>query len=319
MEEQITVNSQPVEQADGTTLENAPAQSLFAETAVEESIYADKTAEENEDGQELTKTEKKKYAGKYESPEELEKGYTSQSRYVGELREKVKTLEEEISQRSNEENDMRQAQARAEGFNSAEEAEIVRQVKLAEFEHYAGCLESVEPEQRHLAAGLLKNYYETADESYLNEAKKYFSGGIIEQAALLKRDYASELLNASAMEKNAAAQESLKRLADEIESAHGEFLGDLESNNAKSGVISAMFDIGAITSVQDMGVLAALYSAIEEQAVERYIAGSEAEKSLEIVKNRAAVPSGAGQIPVFSGRSKDINSRDYWQKYYETR
>lgn len=297
--------------ADETTV-STPAESSASETSADERTdvqtsevesqadtqAADNNVENVQEGDESASA-KKLYAGKYESTEELEKGYLEAQKFVSKASEFEKKYNELLAQKENEFQkayEARQQEARARGFMSADEAEIADKVQLAEFEYYAQNLNQVAPEVSEQARQYLLAYYQTGHNQYLDEAKKLFNPSFIENVAQAKANYLYQL---QAEKKQIAEQKrntEEKKLADMIKTEFKEFLGDLSENEGKSTALRSFCDAGFINSQEDMQAFCNIYSKIAEHERTQAIKEYEAQKAIEATKEKAAIESTPAQL-----------------------
>lgn len=262
---------------------------------------------------------KKKFAGKYNSVEELEKGYGSQAAYINELKSQINEFKTTVEKQKQAEHSAKLEEAKARGFDSVEAQEIAKKVILREFELYANNLVQVNPEYLENAKNALLNYYSTANEVYLKEAKKYFPDSFIENVAVQKQIFKSELENELRQNNERQFLQNRQELCSKIEENFKDFLADVivdkpeQANRAKTDVMAAMFNLGAIKTIEDMNVFVNLYNSISEQAVKDYLTAKQSQDLVNSVKQKSKVPTGAASIP---GNKPDINSKEYWERFY---
>ena len=258
------------------------------------------------------------YAGKYDSPEKLEDGYKSQSKYIQELQSKIDEYQKQIEAQKEEAKAIKLQEAKNKGFNSVEEHQISQKVILREFELYANSLDKIAPENYDRAIAALQNYYATANQAYLNEAKQYFPDEIIENIAIEKQNYKNNLTSELQHQNALAAQKSREALCSQIETNFKDFLTDVicenqsERNSAKSEALAAMFNLGAIQSIEDMSVFVNLYNSIADNAVKNYVNSLQAQNAVNAVKTKSQILTGHSDIP----KKADINSKEFWDEFY---
>jgi hypothetical protein len=244
--------------------------------------------------------EQKLYAGKYKSIEDFEKGHNELYGAFNKAKEyenKYNQLLKEQETRAEQIAQERLRQAQQQGYRSAEELEVDRQVKLAEYQHYAQNLnEIVSPEYIQEVSALLSNYYTTGHKAYLDEAKRYFTSDFIEEVANGKARYEQYLRGEyqSHIKAKKEAQES--KLAEEIRAEYGEFLQDIQTNIGKAQALKTFCDVGSITSKADMQVFHSIYNQIAQYERAQAIKELEAQKVIEEAKNKAQISSGTANI-----------------------
>lgn len=307
MDENIT-DSQPVETESVTSECESPSNDEITEEHEPESENDTAEAEEA-----------RKYAGKYNSIEELEKGYGSQTSYINELQSTIEKYELKLAEQEQRANEVKLEEAKAKGFESIEAQEIAQKVIIKEFELYAGNLAKVNPEYQEIVSEALSKYYSTADKVFLNEAKKYFPDEVIENVTEEKLNLKSTLQNELKQRTEQQQYIEKQKLCSEIENNFKDFLSDVlvdesqKVNTAKSNALSAMFNLGVIKNTDDMKAFENLYNSIAERAVNDYISAIQAQDNVNSVKKKAFVPSGSLNIPE---KKPDINSKEYWENYY---
>lgn len=323
MSEIIATDSQPAQAETVTSEKAAPSENetTAEKEPVQENVAAD-GVENNSDmapNTDKVQAEGKKFAGKYNSVEELEKGYGSQAAYINELKSQIDEYRVQAENQKQAEHLAKLEEARARGFDSVEAQEISRKVILREFELYANNLAQVSPENYEAAREALTNYYSTANEVYLKEAKKYFPDSFIENVAVQKQNFRNNLHNELRQKFEQEFLQNRQELCSKIEENFKDFLSDVlvdkpeHVNKAKTDVMAAMFNMGAIRTIEDMKVFVNLYNSISEQAVKDYLTVKQSQDLVNSVKQKSAVPSGKAGIP---GNKPDINSKEYWEEFY---
>lgn len=243
------------------------------------------------------------YAGKYKTVEELEKGYKESQRVFNEKAEIEKKYNDLLQQKETEyqkAEQQRLEQARQRGFKTAEDAEIADKVKVAEFECYANNLNYINPEHYDTVRQNLLNYYNTGNQAYLNEAKRYFPSDLIENIALQKQGYENQLKNEFATKKKQLEDVNAQKLAEVLKTDYADFLGDLKTNASKAEALKMFCNTGLIQTKEDMQVFQNVYSNIENYVKEQAIKEYEAQKAIEATKQGAVVSQGSD--------SYDLNS-----------
>ena len=240
--------------------------------------------------------EPKVYAGKYNSVEELEKGYTELQKlmskpneYEQKYNELVKAQQEE--QRKAQEERLRQANQY--GFRTVEDQEAHEKLQATEFEWYANYLNLVAPENYENARAYLGEYLRTGQVAYFNEAKKLFPLDFVENVANAKTQLNARLQGEIAQKRQIERDEFDRNLADKIKGQFAEFLSDCGTNTAKANTLKAMCDAGVINSLDDMQNFVNMYTSIVDTAKEVAIKEYEAAKVIESTKQKAVIDGGA--------------------------
>lgn len=263
------------------------------------------TAETGTETQDGGQTEPTLYAGKYKTVEELEKGYKESQKVFNEKAEIEKKYNDLLQQKETEyqkAEQQRLEQARQRGFRTAEDAEISDKVQVAEFECYANNLNYINPEYTDTVRQNLLNYYNTGNQAYLNEAKRYFPSDLIENIALQKSQYEQQLRNQFAEKRKQFDDMNASKLAETLKTDYAEFLSDLDSNAPKAEALKMFCNTGLINTPEDMKVFQDVYSNIVNFAKEQAIKEYEANKAIEATKQGAVID---GE----NSTSFDINSK----------
>lgn len=312
MDEDI-IDSQPVETETVTSESDTPSNLEVTEEL--EPGAEGKTAETKENAE----AEERKYAGKYNSVEELEKGYGSQTSYINELQTKIDEYKSQLEKQQQLEQSAKLEEAKAKGFDSIESQEIAQKIIVKEFEIYANNLSKVAPEHYETAREALNNYYSTGNEIYLNHAKELFPNDFIENVAVEKLNYKLSLQNELKQRKMQQHIQQTEQLCSDIENNFKDFLSDIlvddpqKLNSAKSAAMSTMFNLGVIKNLDDMKTFEKLYNSITERAVNDYITAMQAQNNVDTIKKKSQVPSGTSSIP---DKKPDINTKEYWDNFY---
>ncbi len=263
------------------------------------------TAETGTETQNGGQTEPTLYAGKYKTVEELEKGYKESQKVFNEKAEIEKKYNDLLQQKETEyqkAEQQRLEQARQRGFRTAEDAEISDKVQVAEFECYANNLNYIIPEYTDTVRQNLLNYYNTGNQAYLNEAKRYFPSDLIENIALQKSQYEQQLRNQFAEKRKQFDDMNASKLAETLKTDYAEFLSDLDSNAPKTEALKMFCNTGLINTPEDMKVFQDVYSNIVNFAKEQAIKEYKANKAIEATKQGAVID---GE----NSTSFDINSK----------
>ena len=276
-----------------------------ADTSTAEPSTDVNTAETGTETQDGGQTEPTLYAGKYKTVEELEKGYKESQKVFNEKAEIEKKYNDLLQQKETEyqkAEQQRLGQARQRGFRTAEDAEISDKVQVAEFECYANNLNYINPEHTDTVRQNLLNYYNTGNQAYLNEAKRYFPSDLIENIALQKSQYEQQLRNQFAEKRKQFDDMNASKLAETLKTDYAEFLSDLDSNAPKAEALKMFCNTGLINTPEDMKVFQDVYSNIVNFAKEQAIKEYEANKAIEATKQGAVIDGK-------NSTSFDINSK----------
>nr|DAH96306.1 MAG TPA: hypothetical protein [Caudoviricetes sp.] len=263
------------------------------------------TAETGTKTQDGGQAEPTLYAGKYKTVEELEKGYKESQKVFNEKAEIEKKYNDLLQQKETEyqkAEQQRLEQARQRGFRTAADAEISDKVQVAEFECYANNLNYINPEYTDTVRQNLLNYYNTGNQAYLNEAKRYFPSDLIENIALQKSQYEQQLRNQFAEKRKQFDDMNASKLAETLKTDYADFLSDLDNNAPKAEALKMFCNTGLINTPEDMKVFQDVYSNIVNFAKEQAIKEYEANKAIEATKQGAVI---GGE----NSTSFDINSK----------
>lgn len=230
---------------------------------------------------------KKLYAGKYDSVEELEKGYEEAQKFVGKASEYEKLYNELLAQNS--------LDASAQNFDP----DFNRQVLDAEFAFYQNYLNSLVPPQ-HLdkVSFNLQQYYQTGDRGFLEAAKQFYPPDFIEHVALQKNQLENHLFSDFQLQQQQAADFKNFELAKVINSEFKDFLADIDQNHGKAAALKSFCDFDFINSKEDMQLFEQVYSAIAKYERELAIKEYEAARSIDNTKKSARIDSGAKSFPL---------------------
>ena len=228
--------------------------------------------------------EQKVYAGKYNSVEELEKGYTELQKLMSKPNEYEKKYNELLEKQQKAEREAQETKLREannHGFRTVEEQEAHEKLQATELEWYATYLKLVAPENYENAKAYLGEYLRTGHTAYFNEAKKLFPLDFVENVANAKTQLNARLQGEIAQKRQLERDEFDKTLANQIKEQCSEFLADCGTNTAKAKALEAMCNAGAINSVEDMQNFITLYSSIVDGAKEIALKEYEAQKVID--------------------------------------
>ena len=240
--------------------------------------------------------EQRVYAGKYNSVEELEKGYTELQKLMSKPNEYEQKYNELLAKQAKAEQEAYEAKLREAnnyGFKTVEDQEAHQQLQAAELEWYANNLNLVSPENYENARAYLGEYLRTGNLAYFAEAEKLFPIDFVKQAGVRKAELGARLQGEIAHKRQLARDEQDRTLAEAIKRDFAEFLGDTATNAQKANALKAMCDAGAINSVEDMQNFVNLYTSIVDSAKELAIKEYEAAKAIEETKQKAVIDTGA--------------------------
>lgn len=277
-----TVEPETVETADDTSVTTEPETVETAEdTSMAEPEAETQTAE--------TETQTILYADKYNSVEELEKGYKEAEKYI----KKYNDLLEAQKQAEQKQAQERLQQAQYRGFETVEAQEIADKVQVAEFEYYWNNLNSISPSDAQNVEEYLRAYYQTANPSYLEEAKKFYPSDFIEKVAIAKSDLRQQLNYELKQKEKAQAEIQMQELANTLKTDYAEFLADITENVGKAEALKAFCNTGHIQSKEDMQAFASIYDQIAKHERELAIKEYEAQKVIEETKHKAQIETGS--------------------------
>lgn len=278
------------------------------------------TAETGTETQDGGQTEPTLYAGKYKTVEELEKGYKESQKVFNEKAEIEKKYNDLLQQKETEyqkAEQQRLEQARQRGFRTAEDAEISDKVQVAEFECYANNLNYINPEHTDTVRQNLLNYYNTGNQAYLNEAKRYFPSDLIENIALQKSQYEQQLRNQFAEKRKQFDDMNASKLAETLKTDYAEFLSDLNSNAPKAEALKMFCNTGLINTPEDMKVFQDVYSNIVNFAKEQAIKEYEANKAIEATKQGAVIDGENSTSFNINSKPKSSDIANMTQKQFD--
>lgn len=290
------------------------------DTSTAEPNAGGNTAETGTETQDGKQTEPTLYAGKYKTVEELEKGYKESQKVFNEKAEIEKKYNDLLQQKETEYQKAEQKrleQARQRGFRTAEDAEIADKVKVAEFEYYANNLNSVPAESFDTVRQYLLEYYSSGNEGFLNEAKRYFPSNMIENIALEKSKYETQLRNEALTKQRQVDDASAQKLADVLRADYAEFLGDIKENAPKAEALKMFCNTGLIQSKEDMQVFQNVYSNIVNFAKEQAIKEYEANKAIEATKQSSVIDGENSANFDINSRPKSSDIADMSQQQFD--
>lgn len=286
----------PVETADvDTSLETTPVQetdTVVDEQPVEETAVTETQAE----AQDPQPTEEPVLlAGKYKSVDDLVEGYKNAEKFISKASEYEKKYNELLAKQQEEVQRLAQQkleQAQLRGFKSAEEQEIADRVQVAEFEYYWGNINNLSPESAKEAEEYLRAYYQTANPTYLEGAKRFYPSDFVEKVALVKNDLSNKLNGELRQRKQKEYEATQAELANTLKADYAEFLADISSNKGKSSALQSFCNAGFINSKEDMQAFVDVYAQIAQFERDLLKKELEAQKAIEETKNKAVIGAG---------------------------
>lgn len=287
----------PVETADvDTSLETTPVQetdTVVDEQPVEETAVTETQAEAQDP--QPTEEEPVLLAGKYKSVDDLVEGYKNAEKFISKASEYEKKYNELLAKQQEEVQRLAQQkleQAQLRGFKSAEEQEIADRVQVAEFEYYWGNINNLSPESAKEAEEYLRAYYQTANPTYLEGAKRFYPSDFVEKVALVKNDLSNKLNGELKQRKQKEYEATQAELANTLKADYAEFLADISSNKGKSSALQSFCNAGFINSKEDMQAFVDVYAQIAQFERDLLKKELEAQKAIEETKNKAVIGAG---------------------------
>ena len=285
-----TLEPETVETVEDTSVDTEPE---AAETVEDTSTAEPKAVEPAE-----TETQVQKlYADKYNSIEELEKGYKEAEKYIKKYNDLLEAQQKAEQQQAQQK--LQQAQYR--GFETVEAQEIADRVQVAEFEYYWNNLNSISPENAQNAEEYLRAYYQTANPAYLEEAKRYYTSDFIGKVAIATNDLRNQLSAEYRQKETAQAETQMQELATVLKADYAEFLADVSTNQGKAEALKAFCNTGHIQSKEDMQAFANIYDQIAKYERELAIKEYEAKKVIAETKQKAVIDTGASVTDLRDG------------------
>ncbi len=235
--------------------------------------------------------------GKFKSTDDLANAYVELEKHLSrpnEYKQKYDKLvkAQEEKERKHQEELLRSANAQ--GYRSVEEQQADEQIRASEFEWYANYLHLVPEEYREGVRGKLREYMNNPrDINALKIAESYYPIDFVKEVATAKSVLNSRLQGEITQKRELERVRKEQALADLIKAEYAEFMGDIEQNTAKANALKAMCHAGAIQSKEDMQEFINLYNGIVEFAKAGAIKEYEAQKAIELQKDKAVIDGGA--------------------------
>lgn len=301
-ETEITTPAEVSEEVTSSSVE--PETTVTSTEEPETDVETAVTETEQVQAEAVVEQEPKLYAGKYKSIEEFEKGhnelygaFTKAKEYENKYNDLLAKQQEEVQRLAQQK--LEQAQLR--GFKSAEEQEIADKVQVAEFEYYWGNLNAISPESAKEAEEYLRAYYQTANPTYLEGAKRFYPSDFVEKVALVK-NYLSNRLNGELKQRKQKEYEATQaELANTLKADYADFLADISTNKGKSSALQSFCNAGFINSKEDMQAFVDVYAQIAQFERDLLIKELEAQKAIEETKNKAVIGAGVSVDSVNGG------------------
>lgn len=293
MTEETTISTpEEVTETTDTVTDEVPAETeTTSEVTPETETETAETETETETVQTPQTVEKKLYAGKYESIEELEKGYGELNKAYTQANQ-IKAKYDKLLEEQQKQNALNLEKAQKAGFNSIEEQEISKNVQLAEFNAFWSNLSALDAEVQPQVQQYLTEYYKTGNTDYLKAAKAYFSADFLERVAIGKKDYENQLKNDYQTKQSELKNQRDAELAQVLRNDFSELLADVNENKGKARALKAFCDADFITSKEDMQVFADIYKQIADYERAAAIKEYEAAKVIEKTKTAAQIGTG---------------------------
>lgn len=298
-ETEITTPAEVSEEVTSSSVE--PEMTVTSTEEPETDVETAVTETEQVQAEAVVEQEPKLYAGKYKSIEEFEKGhnelygaFTKAKEYENKYNDLLAKQQEEVQRLAQQK--LEQAQLR--GFKSAEEQEIADKVQVAEFEYYWGNINNLSPESAKKAEEYLRAYYQTANPTYLEGAKRFYPSDFVEKVALVKNDLSNKLNGELKERKQREYEATQAELANTLKADYAEFLADISSNKGKSSALQSFCNAGFINSKEDMQAFVDVYAQIAQFERDLLKKELEAQKAIEETKNKAVIGGGvvAGDV-----------------------
>lgn len=281
--------STPAEETDVTT---SSSEVSTETTSQDEVTEGSQVAETGNEGNITGPVEKKLYAGKYKSIEELEKGYAEAQKTLTQNLQ-IKAKYDELVKKQEQQEARLLERARQQGYSTVNEQQIAQQVAQAELNEFINGLNYyVEPESQIIVQQNLNAYRQTGDMRYLNEAKRYFPSDFLENIAVGKLNMQNQLKNQFEQESRAKAQKADEELAQTLKADYADFIETVKANKGASKALELFCNAGFIQSKEDMEAFKSVYDDIVSFAKEQAVKEYEAQKAIDKTKQAAQISTG---------------------------
>lgn len=236
-----------------------------------------------------TPTNNELLAGKFKTVDDLTKAYKEAEKYVTKSKELEKQLQtyRDIENKAKEE---REAVARRQGFNDAEQQQLDFDVKNHEFLAYVDALSTLTGEAYKKAYEALGKYQNSLNPRDLMTAQAYFSPATVSKisgdTALYHQKRIAEYRKNAEQKRFEAVKQNLEEFAKETE-------GWLDPKERQDIIGEAIKLTGGNV---DLRQLKTLIDSVEKSAVDRYIAEQKAVNENKAVQNSLQTPTGANNV-----------------------
>ena len=294
-ETEITTPDESVEVE--TSQETTPAE---ADTVVDEQQTEESAVTETETNEQQLTQEPELLAGKYKTVDDLVKGYKHAETFISKANEFEKKYNELVAKQEKEVQRLAQEkleQAQLRGFQSVEAQEIADKVQVAEFEYYWGNLNQLNPEVAKEAEEYLRAYYQTANPTYLEGAKRFYPSDFVEKVAVAKNNLQQKYYGEFQARKNQEFEASQAELANVLRADYTDFLADINKNTGKSQALQSFCNAGFITSKEDMQAFVDIYTQIANFERELLKKELQAQEVIDATKNKAVIGTGSSVMP----------------------
>lgn len=296
MAEETEISTPVNETVEDTTSIDEPTNVETSSEVPEAEVITAETETEQAETDTQGQAEQVLLAGKYKSAEELEKGYlelqklmSRPNEYEQKYNELVKAQEEK--ERRYQEEQLRNANQL--GYKTVEDREADEHIKATELGWYAENLHLVPEEYREGVRAKLRDYMNNPrDINALKIAESYYPLDFVKEVTTAKGVLTSQLQREITQKRELERVRQEQALADIIKAEYAEFMGDIEQNTAKANALKAMCHAGSIQSKEDMQEFVNLYNGIVDYVKGSAIKEYEAQKAIELQKNKAAIDSG---------------------------
>lgn len=241
-------------------------------------------------------------AGKFKTVEELEKSYKEAEKSFHEAAAYKKKLEayEAAEAKARE---VREAEARSNGYPDAASRQIENDVAVNEFNLYVQALETkLDGDNYAQAAKMLQAYQQTGRRAYLEAAQKYFPPEVISQIAVANAHYAGERQQEYATARLAEQQQLLNGIVRDFCEKNTDWIDGHEERQQLIGE-----SIKALGADINLEALKSFIEAIEKRAVEDFKKDLARKQETNEQLSRIQAPSSDG-----SGKQTDFDV-ERWQ------
>ena len=289
---------------------NTPADTSTDGIEPTEVVKTADTEEKNDNDKQVETVEEKLYAGKYKTPEDLEKAYKEAEKAVTQKAEYEKQLQ--IYKEQEEKVKLeREMQARQMGFGTVDEQNIAKDTAVNEFNLFAQALNTGKAGgDFDVAFAALQSYQSTGNPEYLKEAKGYFSPETLEFIAVkneaFKNGKLDELKHKQTQQNYLSIKENLENFAKE----NNDWLEPKSRQDVIGLVIKAFGSSANLKETKD------LIDNIENTAIERFKLSEKAKQEQETRHNQMQSPGASGVVKATEkgGDWRDVDSPEEMEK-----